>query len=355
MEHIIRGLTFAIIPIIVSGLLAFLRQPKKAKKGKVHLPKFFVILGITTSTIFLIPTIITLFADEELWVPVLFFIFSLFGTIFIIGFINCRISYDENGFTFRNFFGIKRKATYEQITAIKENMHETYLYIGKRKVMVDEFSIGGTEFIKFVKKKYRCLHRGQAIPQIYKTKFDIFNGNVEDVTGFLVVYILISVILIGFLIFIICNTFKPSTINNTLEQSVIFTSYDIQNDKVILTSTDNQLYKIYYAEKLSDTESIKTLCDGKTALITYSRMITPTDEDDYFSVEAIIHNDNYLLSFEESNRLSRQASYPIIALFSFLLLLWMAYMAASVIVGRNPEKFSRKVVNLFFKNGYIRH
>ena len=52
MEHIIRILTFALIPIIVNGVFAFLRQPKTAEKGKVHLPKFFAILGAISSALF---------------------------------------------------------------------------------------------------------------------------------------------------------------------------------------------------------------------------------------------------------------------------------------------------------------
>ena len=146
MEFIIRALTFALIPIIVKGVFAFLRKPKTAEKGKVHLPKFFAILGTITSTIFLIPTIITAFSDEDIWVPIVFLVFSLLGATLIIAFMNCRISYDDDGFVAKTFFGIKRKVSYDQVTAIKENMHETYIYVGKRRVMVDEFSIGGKDF-----------------------------------------------------------------------------------------------------------------------------------------------------------------------------------------------------------------
>ena len=94
-------------------------------------------------------------------------------------------------------------------TAIKENMHETYIYIGKRRVMVDEFSIGGKEFINLVKKKYRTLHNGQSLPKITKSKNDIFNGHVKDVTGFYVAYGLVSIILVGFIIFMVCDICIP--------------------------------------------------------------------------------------------------------------------------------------------------
>lgn len=65
MEYIIRGLTFALIPIIVSGVLSLLRRPKKAERGKVFIPKFFAILGSICSGIFLIPTFICAFSASK--------------------------------------------------------------------------------------------------------------------------------------------------------------------------------------------------------------------------------------------------------------------------------------------------
>lgn len=45
MEYVIRGLGFLITPIVVSGTIAFLRQPKEAQKERVYLPKIIVALG----------------------------------------------------------------------------------------------------------------------------------------------------------------------------------------------------------------------------------------------------------------------------------------------------------------------
>lgn len=355
MENIIRGLVFALIPIIVNGVFAFLRQPKNIEKGKVYLPKFFAILGVITSTIFLIPAFITVFSDEPIWVPIVFFFFSSLGAILIIAFVNCRISYDEDGFIAKSFFGIKRKYTYDQVTAIKENMHEKYICIDKRKVMVDEFSIGGNDFIKLVKKKYRTLHNGQSLPKVYTTKYDIFNGNISDVTGFLFAFIMVAVIAIGFLIFTVCYTYIPSTLNNTNEQSVSFISYDVENEDIILTSSDNEIFKIHYADKQTNIEGIKSICNGKTSVTTYSKEFTDDDETPYHSVKAIIHNDIYILSFEETNKLHIQ-EYRILVLFGiFMCLVWGAYVVATIIVGRNPKKFSKKIIRLFFKDGYIKY
>lgn len=166
MEYIIiYMLSMLLIPIIVNTSLAYLLQPKEAEKGKVHLPKFFIILGATGFIAFLIPVFITIFLAEPIWVPIVFLIFSLIGAIFIIAFLNCRISYNEKGFVYKNFFGIKKFFSYDQVTAIKEGAEESYIYIGKSKVMVTGLSIGEIEFINFVKEKYKALHNGKSIPE----------------------------------------------------------------------------------------------------------------------------------------------------------------------------------------------
>ena len=355
MEFIIRALTIALIPIIVSGVFAFLRKPKEAEKGKVHLPKFFAILGTISSSVFLVPAIITAFSDGDVWVPVCFLAFSLLGATLIIAFMNCRIYYDDDGFVAKTFFGIKRRVSYDQVTAIKENMHETYIYVGKRRVMVDEFSIGGKDFINLVKKKYRTFNNGQSLPKITKTKHDIFNGHVKDVTGVYVAYVLATVLFVGFVIFSFYDVFIPKNEDNTIEQTVTFISCDVKEDEVILTSANGNIYKIQYAAEQININGIKSICNGKSKVTTYSKEVTPDDEEDFYSIKAIKYNDSYLFSFEEENKLYRQEGLLLINLSLFMLILWVANVVVSVIVGRNPNKFSKRVVKLFFKDGYINY
>ena len=356
MEHNVRGLSFLIIPIIVSGVLAFLRQPKKAEKGKVYLPKFFVMLGLITSTIFLIPTLITAFLDEPIWVPILFLAFSLLGASFIIAFVNCRVSYDEDGFVSKNFFGVKRKFTYDQVTAIKENMHEDYICIGKRKVMIDEVSVGRIEFIAYLRKRYRILHKGQALPIIQKNKHDIFNGNVDDVFGFMFAYIMIGVVIVAFTIFLVWHIYgNPCTIDNTIEQKVSFTSCIAKDDEIVLTSTDNKLYKIRFIGEGFDSDEIKSVCDGKTVVTTYSKEVTPDDAGNYYAIKAIRYESTNLLSFDETNRWHQEEYWPLLFFPIVFAIVWGAYVAGSIIVGRNPKRFSKKVVKLFFKDGYVKY
>ena len=356
MRHIIRGLTFMLIPILVNGILGFMRQPQKAEKGKVYLHKFLAILGTIASAIFLIPAIITVFLDEPLWVPIIFLALASLGASLIIGFINCRISYDEEGFVAKNFLGIKRKFTYDQVTAIKENLRESYIYMGERRVMVDQLAIGGDEFIKLVKKKYRTMHDGQSLPKILKAKHDIFNGNVNDVGGFLFAYIMIGVIAVGLLIFSVYYAyFTPSTVSNTIEQSISFVSCDANDEEIVLISADKQRYVIRFINEQFTNKDIQGICDGETVVTTYSTEVTPDDAEAYYSVKAIEHNGTFLLSFEETNKLHRQEYTMLVVFVAGLCLVWGAIVVCSIIVGRNPRKFSKRFVRLFFKDGYIKY
>lgn len=356
MRHIIRGLTFMLIPILVNGILGFMRQPQKAEKGKVYLHKFLAILGTIGSAIFLIPAIITVFLDEPLWVPIIFLALASLGASLIIGFINCRISYDEEGFVAKNFLGIKRKFTYDQVTAIKENLRESYIYMGERRVMVDGLSVGGIEFITQVKKKYKTIHAGQNLPKIQKTKHDLFNGNVTDAGGILFAYILLAILLIGFVIFTVVYTyFSPSTPSNTIEQSVRFISCRASREEVVLTAADKQSYVIRFIDEQFDPSAVQAICDGKTVVTAYSTKVTPDEAEDYYSVKAIVHNGSYLLTFEETNRFHSQEYWPLIIISSGMLLFWGIYIAVSIVVARNPKKFSKRFVRFFFKDGYIRY
>ena len=166
----IPGLT----SLVVNGVLDFMRKNAKEKtpqKRIVCLSALLLILGIIGFAPFFIVAVTLLFFEDARVYSLMFFLFSLLGGSMIIGFVNCRIYYDDNGFISKNFFGIKRKYTYDQVTAIKENLHERILYVGKRRVLVDEFAVGGKEFISLVKKKYHTMHDRKSLPRIYKSKF----------------------------------------------------------------------------------------------------------------------------------------------------------------------------------------
>jgi hypothetical protein len=157
-------------------------------------------------------------------------------------------------------------------------------------------------------------------------------------------------------IFIVVFTyFSPSNVNNTIEQSVSFISCKANQEEVVLTSADKYIYVIRFVDEKFNSRDIQVICDGETVVTAYSTEVTPDDADDYYSVKAIVHNGRYLLSFEETNRFHSQEYWPLIILALGMLLFWGAYVAGSIIVGRNPRRFNKRFVRFFFKDGYIKY
>lgn len=356
MTHILRALPYLLIPILVSTVYAYLRKPRKAEGGKVHLPGFIAVLGIITAVIFLIPAILTIYSEESLWLSVLFFLFSLLGIVLVLMFLNCRISYDEDNFSAGNLFGRERTFPYDRVTAIKETADGIYIYMGQQRISIEAFAVGQQDFVQLVKKKYRTLHNGEHLPAFRPAKRDIFNGHIDNAGGILFAYVLVTVVMIGLFSFAIYHTyFTTENTSSTTEQTISFLSCDRKADEMIMTSTDHRIYKIRHMDADFNAEAIRLLCDGETQITVYSDEVNSDDDGTYHSVKALLYNGSYVLSFEETNRFHRQANTPFVVLSAGFCLLWGGFVAASLVIGRNPHKFSKRVVGLFFQERCVRY
>jgi hypothetical protein len=344
------------IVIIICGVIFYLRHSKQEKRGKVFLPPFFAILGAISTTIFLIPATITAFADGGVWISFVFHIMSMLGASLIVGFVNCRISYDEEGFIAKNFLGIKRKFTFDQVTAISEDKSEKYVYLGRQKVMVDALAMGGKDFIKQVKIRYTATHHGKMVPRINKGKNDLFNGNIKNASHPLFAYILLSVILTGLLVFAVVATyFAPNSPDTTTQSLVSFHSCYVTEDEVFLNATDGQIYKIRFIDEKFSLGAIQAICDGEKVVQVYAQRINPDHKEPFYSVKAIVYNDNYVLSFEETSRLHSQEYQLLVIFVAIFCALYGVWVAGSIIVGRNPKKYKKWFVRLFFKDEYVKY
>ncbi len=334
----------------IDGLL----DRKKSDKGRVYLPVLFSGIGGLCGTVFLIPVVITTLTNEPLWTPLAFLAFSLLGGVLSIAHLNCRIFYDEEGFTHKNFLGIKRTYAYTEITGIRENNHEDILYLGRRRAMIDEFSVGRLDFLLMAKKRYRTLNGGQAIPEVKRKRKDLFNGHVDDAGGLIFVYVLIGVIFAGFLGFIVAYVyFMPPTAEKCEQVEVVFDRWDGNDTTLFLHPEEGMDCRIRDLDGSVDLEPIKAICDGQTSVMVYVDLVKPDDEEPFYAVKALAAGDNYLFSFEDAQRLHQKGGLPLVLFAVGLTLLWAVFVFFSIRVGRNPDRYSKKVIRLFFKDGYV--
>ena len=63
--------------------------------------------------------------------------------------------------------------------------------------------------------------------------------------------------------------------------------------------------------------------------------------------------DTALLTFEDSQRLHQYEYWLLIPFMGLFTLLWAVFVVFSIRVGRHPERYSKRVIRLFFKEGYV--
>ena len=181
-------LTYGLIAFVVTALLTYMRRPKSPKGQTVALPALMAVIGGIALAFFGGLTVWAYVDGAGIFELSVFVFFALLGGGMVMAYINCRISYDERGFTATNFWGITRSYTYDEITWLK-GYKDVKLYVGNRVVRVDEIAVGKTEFICYADARYMRTHGGRGIPinpPDGKKGFDLFNGNVENSGEFIV-------------------------------------------------------------------------------------------------------------------------------------------------------------------------
>lgn len=347
MKYVVLTWSLAVLIIIIRGWFAII---KDSQKNVVHLPNWFLPLGTAVSLVFLVPAI---FADMAVWETIALIVLSSLGPVFIIGYVNSRIYYDNNGFYTINFFGIRRSYTYDQITLLIITMFMNYICIGKRRISMHMFAKDWVDFIYVANKRYKKLTKQKKIPIVDRDDKSIFKGNVDDAEGFTVIFAMLVIAAIGILVLAADMVyFTPKDSDDVLSADLSFISCELQDDTLVMTSLDNKIYKIRYVDDEVDIEQIKSFCDQKSILTVRYEEKTPKGEP-YNSILAISQGEKDILTFEDSRRLNRGAYWPIMIFAGIGSGLLLFYVVGAIIVGRNPKKYGKRVVKFFFKEEYV--
>lgn len=353
MEYIAGGLAVLITIMLVRGILSLPGKPDCKESQTVALPRSLLIVGIICSAAFGITAVIILLQDGFTALAAISFVFSLLGISLVLAYLNCRIIYDESYFTYRNFWGFKYTFSYDQITAIQGKTKDVKMYVGKRVVRIDELAIGKYQFLFFAEKQYRKINQGQPIPTAVKK--DLFNGNIEQPGVFIICYVLVGLLCIGAILFVAID-FAPRGADDLEYASLAFERYEIEDNSLLLYAQNDRMYYWIpaYDELLLDAEKFFALCDSGAAFeigyILYDHADVP-----YYGVESVTGEDGTIyLTMEAVYNYHSGNVWAFYLIFGGLGFVWFAYVAASVYVGRHPEKFSRRVIHMFFRDDYIR-
>ena len=140
----------------LKGILSMKNHPD-IDENTVVLPRFNAILGIICSLLFLAPVVYIFHGDDVgmYFCALVFILFWALGIFLVIGYINYRIEYNNDGFTHKNSFGKTTSAQYRELTAYRGETRDVKLFIGKDAITVDSFAINSQEFVELAKRRYK--------------------------------------------------------------------------------------------------------------------------------------------------------------------------------------------------------
>lgn len=341
----------AITQLVVRLVENAAKKPRKATAGMVYLSPFLLWVGIICGGIFLIPGLLVPFHTGD-WTGGIFFLcFSALGFSLVVGYINCRIWYTDTEFTVKYFLGYRRTFTYDQIESIRGNTRDVKLMVNGCAVRIDELSVGKYEFLDLARKQYRITHGGKAIPKITKDKWDLFNGHVDNPGEFLFGYLLVALFMPAGLL--ICFfTVKPTPVEELTMVTGTVMPVTVDGRDLVIRVDGVEMEIWGHKRTLTDAEEFLLRCNQGEVFTLGFRTVT-NDDDEFigYCVEYILDAQGNTWITPRDARNDRFFTAGIA--FGIVELIWLAFCGTSIYVGRNPHKFSKRVVRWFFKEGYV--
>lgn len=353
VKYVVYSLFVPLVAVLAAGIVGIMSKKVPYEKGKVAAPKFILWIGSICMAIFLSVAVFAALGKDKLYFSAFVFeIMSMLGAVLIIAYFNCRISYDNKGFTAKTFFGINRHYSYSDIIGIKYKSHEIILYTKKHKIIIDEFQIGTYDFISYSLKKYREMNDGAELKKVTSKKRDIFNGHIREPASLIFGYVFAFVCFVAFAVIMGVITFRTYSPANT-EHFGTALSYCAKEGDDIVMYGGADIYIIEKGGKEIDFSEIKAYCDGKTELNIYAILYNSKDNTPYYDVKAIEKNGEYIVPFEITNEINRKQNIRYFIIFLFFPTLWAIFSTLGLFVLRNPKKYE-KFVFLFVSKGNVR-
>lgn len=188
-----------------------------------------------------------------------------------------------------------------------------------------------------------------------KSRLDIFNGNVNNPGEFVFIYALIGIICIATLIAVAVSS-APKSYENLQYTNLQFTRYEIQDEHLHLYTDESDTYYSVpaYQETLTYPEDfLRSITDGNVFCVGYVDF--PNADVLHFGLESIQDQGGTVYLTMEAIHEYKWGDVPAFyAIFGGVTALWFLIVIMSICIGRHPERFSRRTIKLFFKDGAIR-
>ena len=349
MYELILGLGCVAFVVFCSGIWSLRHPPKPQTKHSVSLPKFVGWIGCGGLIAAWVAVVLAA-RQGQLGAALVFALLSFLGITLILAYRNCRIDYDGTRFTVKAFWGRRHTYTYRDVTAIQGWSVDVRIFLGRRVVRVDQLAEGGREFTRLVRREYR-RHNGCEIPVSYRG--DLFHGNISTPREHLFAYLVGLLIPIGMIVAIAIGSAPVHEDDLTWRDMTAAQVQEDQEDLWLVPVDDTLHYRIDSYQQVLPADFLTRFEENTVFHVGY--LLNERNDSPYADVKYLAGQDGTVfLTLEEAHDAMWGDGRKVQWVVAGLALLWAVFSGLSIYVGRHPERFSRRVVRLFFQPECVR-
>lgn len=264
-----------------------------------------------------------------------------------------KIWYDEDSFVVRNFWMVKKKYSYTDITGYYTS-DVFYFIMEKKKIPVNTLIEGGWEFMETARRKYAEANNGESIPEASKLPGDIFNGHITGANDIIFVAVLLVAFGVGTLIYV---HIPPSGMTSEHFEG---TARGVQADGEKLTfyvkGEEAPFIIKDFREYGQSMDMIWDIPAKFTKVFVDAEYVASSNGNPgYYCVYNMSdENGNVYVTFDKAWELEKERRKGGDIIIGIILIVLVICGTVCVVAGRNPRKY-RRLVRLCFKKENIRY
>lgn len=359
-------LTALFVPIVWCCMAERRHRNESGREKTAYLSVMLLWVGLVCGSIFLILSWICALQNGGVGVVICFSFFVLLCLGMMLGWRNCKIVYDQKGFTQYNILLMQRSFTYDQLTGYRLAdgvSTDIKLYACGKTITIDMLAKNGIDFLVEARKGYARCNNGTELPNTWKTERKTmkqtgkgsFSAHVHNPGEFLAVFILLMLFMVGASVFCFVGMLQPIDPDDCQQMNLGFSSWKTDGDTLFLYSNEfEEPFKIGdYEAYMTGFAQLTEKCDGKTQFTAWAEYYDPDDGDPYYIIRELSADGMVFRTFADSTNAMREGWGPVVCLIVgldllLLLMSWMTYK-----VGCNPRKYPKWLVYALFKKSAI--